>query len=239
MKDGFVWDCYDADAQFLYEEDVIGAHGTYVGPAWSGRTGGSSVRGLLSELVSARLITAAISLMLIINISLLGSWAWLSAQSDPVVNTFVFGALELTLTETDVDGDGDPGANSYPIRPGGSIAKDPVLSVTADTGDCWLFVELRRSEGFDDILEYTVADGWTDFDGTGVIYYRTVGQNSEPQSFGILENDTVTVKSSVTNETLSGLAESAYPTLTVTGYAVLDAEGMDTAADAWSVIAGE
>ena len=240
MNDDFLYGKTDTDNKYL---DNSAAHG-----AVRRRDRGAPVTrsrrlpgigDLLSGPAAARMTAAAISLMLILNISLLSSWAWLTSRTDPVVNTFVFGDLSLTLTETDTDADGDPGTNIYPIRPGGIVAKDPVLSVTCENSGCWLFVKLTRSEGFDQYLEYSVADGWTDLDGRGVIYYRQVERKDGPQNFGVIANDTVSVKDSVTKEVLSELTENTYPTLTVTGYAVLDEQGLDTAADAWTVFGEE
>lgn len=183
------------------------------------------------------IVAAAVVLLGVVG----GTIAWLIDQTDSVVNTFTYGDINITLTETDTnDGDNDPNTNEYKMVPGQTITKDPVLSVLKGSEDCYLFVKLEESTDalFSDYMTYTVADGWTALDGVAGVYYREVTADSvadEDAAFGVIKDDTITVKSTVTKGMLNALTAANYPTLTVTGYAVQQA-GMDSVEAAWGAI---
>lgn len=178
-----------------------------------------------------------------------GTVAWLIAAPDPVVNTFTYGDIDITLEETDtnLDGDSNPNTNEYEMMPGEKITKDPVVTVKAGSEEMWLFVKLEKSSNFDTFMEYTVDGSWAELSGEDGVYYRHITAaevaNADLEAH-VLAGDTVTVKQSVTKEMLNGLDENAdgteaatkyYPTLTVTAYAVQYA-GNPTAADAWAKV---
>lgn len=168
-----------------------------------------------------------------------GTVAWLIADTDPVVNTFIYGDINITLEETDADGDGNPDANEYPMVPGNAIEKDPKVTVLANSENAWLFVKLEKSANFDDFMTYEIADGWTALDGVTGVYYRTVDKATSDAEFIVLKDNTVNVKGEVTKEKLNALdanGASNYPTLTVTAYAVQRDSNIATAADAWAKI---
>ena len=168
-----------------------------------------------------------------------GTVAWLIADTDPVVNTFTYGDINITLEETDADGDGNPDANEYPMVPGNAIEKDPKVTVLANSENAWLFVKLEKSANFDDFMTYEIADGWTALDGATGVYYRTVDKATSDAEFIVLKDNTVNVKGEVTKEMLNALdanGASNYPTLTVTAYAVQRDSNIATAADAWAKI---
>lgn len=173
-----------------------------------------------------------------------GTVAWLSARTDPVVNTFTYGDINITLAETDtkLDGDSNPNTNEYKMMPGQTITKDPLVTVLNGSEDCWLFVKLEQSANFDDFMTYTIADGWTALAGQDGVYYRMVAGADEDQPFCVILDNTVTVKDEVTKDMLNGLDETpgaeTYPTLTITAYAVQyddELEAIDTAEEAWAL----
>ena len=160
-----------------------------------------------------------------------GTLAWLTAKTDTVVNTFTTSGIEVELTET-------TGAD-YKMIPGYTIAKDPKATVKAGSEDCFLFVKLEKSANFDQYLEYTMADGWTELTGvegvTGV-YYRQVTNVTADATFEVLKDSKVTVKGGVTSEMMDA-AETSKPTLKVTAYAsqLYKSAGFEfTAAEAWA-----
>ncbi len=172
-----------------------------------------------------------------------GTLAWLISKTDSAVNTFTYGDINIDLDESDSgDNDGDPTTNTYDMVPGNSITKDPLITVEADSEDCWLFVKLDKSANFDDFMEYAVAEGWTALTGNDGVYYREVTKSDEVQQFYVLEGNQVTVSPDVTKEMLNALdaveGEETYPTLTVSAYAVQrDAaiEAIDTVEEAWAL----
>ena len=73
--------------------------------------------------VSTRAFVALLALVLVIGCVAGGTVAWLVAKTDPVVNTFTYGDINITLAETT--------GPDYKIIPGKDIEKDPKVTVTA------------------------------------------------------------------------------------------------------------
>lgn len=168
-----------------------------------------------------------------------GTLAWLIAETDSVKNTFTYGDIDITLTETESstdDGDGDPATNTYEMVPGNAIAKDPTITVLADSEASWLFVKLEESENFDTFLTYELADGWIALEGVDGVYYQEAAATGEDDvTYGVLLDDQVVVADEITKEQFNALDESgAFPTLTVTAYAVQH-DNIATAAEAWTL----
>lgn len=201
------------------------------------------------KLASPRTLAVILALVLVFGGVVGGTFAWLIAAPDPVVNTFTYGDIDITLeeTDTDLDGDDDPNTNEYEMMPGQVITKDPVVTVKAGSEELWLFVKLEKSENFDTFMEYTVDGSWAALESVEGVYYRHITAEEVAETdmaVHVLAGDAVTVKESVTKEMLNGLDENAdgteaevkyYPTLTVTAYAVQYA-GNATAADAWAKV---
>lgn len=74
-----------------------------------------------------------------------GTLAWLTAQTNSVENTFTVGNIDITLTETDVvedDQNNNNNKNDYHFVPGDILAKDPKVTVTANSEACYLFIKV-------------------------------------------------------------------------------------------------
>lgn len=190
-----------------------------------------SKKGLIAILAAVVMLTGMIG----------GTIAWLIAQTESVVNTFTYGDINIKLEETDTnDGDNNANTNEYKMMPGQDITKDPVLTVIKGSEDCYLFVKLDKSTDakFDDFMTFEVADGWTALDNVAGVYYREVAAADvadADKAFGVIKDNTVSVKETVTKGMLNALTDTTFPKLTVTGYAVQKA-GMSSAADAWAVV---
>lgn len=183
--------------------------------------------------IKAFVLSLAVSLMVFSLIG--GSIAWLMTETEPVKNVFTYGDIDITLEETT--------GEKYKMTPGKTLAKDPKITVLADSEDCWLFVKIEESavEKLSDYIDYSVADGWTALEGVPGVYYREVDNSAENITYSVLKDDQVKVKDSVTKEMLEKLDDTNYPTLTFTGYAVQrDAtiDAIDTAAEAWALVSG-
>ena len=181
------------------------------------------IKGLLLSLATALMVFGLIG----------SSIAWLMTSTDPIVNVFTYGDIQIKLEETT--------GTRYKMTPGATLEKDPKITVLADSEDCWLFVKIDESavEKLSDYIDYSISDGWTALDGVSGVYYREVDSSDQDVSFGVLANNQVTVKGTVTKEMLEKLNNSNYPTLTFTGYAVqrdANIEEIDTAAEAWALI---
>ena len=179
--------------------------------------------------VSTCAFVALLALVLVIGCVAGGTVAWLVAKTDPVVNTFTYGDINITLTET-------TGPN-YKIVPGVDISKDPKVTVKANSEDCWLFVKVEESGTFvANKVTYAIADGWTQGDDTKIpanVYYRAVDAVTADTDFGVLKDNKVIVSENLTKEEIKDIA--AQPKLTFTAYAV-QKDGIADAATAWSKI---
>lgn len=212
----------------------------------------------------SKALLLATSLVFILSAAIYGTMAWLADESEPVVNTFTYGDINIDLTESDSgDGDNDPNTNRYQMMPGQTIEKDPKVTVKANSENAWLFVKLEKNGGctvtnpdnstttygFDDFLTYTVilddpattdVDGWTALAGEDGVYYREVAKAAADAEFSVIKDDEVKVLGTVTKEMLNALdapgSTATYPTLTITAYAVQRDSNITTAADAWAKV---
>ena len=176
--------------------------------------------------VSGRRFVLMLALVLVLGCAVGGTVAWLVAKTNPVVNTFTYGDINIELTETT--------GEDYKIIPGVDIEKDPKVTVKADSEACWLFVKVEEEGTFvANKVTYSVDDSWTKGDGTKIpenVYYRAVDAVIANTDFYVLKDNKVTVSNSLTKEDIANITQ---PTLTFTAYAV-QKDGMADAAAAWT-----
>ena len=154
-----------------------------------------------------------------------GTLAWLTDQTAEVKNTFTVGDINIGLTETTTD---------YKMVPGNTLAKDPTVTVKANSEACWLFVQVTESTDLKDFITYAIAEGWTALPGVDGVYYREVPASVADQTFSVLAGDAVTVKSDVTR-TMLETAKTDAPTLTFKAYAI-QKDHFATADAAWAEV---
>lgn len=173
-----------------------------------------------------RKLIIALALCLALALGIGGTMAYLTATTGPVVNTFTIGNVGLELKETKGTLDAN-GNHQFKMVPGNTIDKDPTVTVTAGSEDCWLFVKLVKSANFDNYLTYAVdtSEGaWTALDGHPGVYYREVKQADTVKSFSVLKGDQVTVKENVANfQATTQTPEFVQPTLTISAAAIQQA----------------
>ena len=152
------------------------------------------------------------------------TFAWLVAKTEPIVNTFTSGNINVSLSEST--------SRNPKIVPGATLTENPQAIVRKNSEDCWLFVKIQKSETFDEFLSFEIADRWTLLaEGSGV-YYRVVTMSTEDQTFGILKGNVVTAKTTPTKERYDTIDQNHYPKLTFTAYAVQKL-GFETPEAAW------
>ena len=174
-----------------------------------------------------------------------GTLAWLTTKTDPVVNTFTTSDINITLEESD--------NLDFKMVPGGTITKDPVVTVLDGSEDCWLFVKIVETNNtFGDgqkYLTYAIAEGWTELPGADGVYYRKVTSNDDVKSFSVLSGDQVTVSGDVTkammnamdgitaNSTNDATELANRPKLTITAYAcqLMNGDVAFTPSEAWQL----
>ena len=182
--------------------------------------------------VSSRMFIAMLALVLVIGCAVGGTMAWLVAKTNPVVNTFTYGDINITLTESTGD--------SYKIVPGVNISKDPTVTVKANSEACWLFVKVEEENwptfteagGTTKKVSYAITDSWTALTDVPGVYYREVPAATADTDFAILKDNVVTVSNTLTKTEVNTVI-SIQPKLTFTAYAVQKA-GINTVAEAWA-----
>lgn len=185
--------------------------------------------------VSNKTVAILLALVLAIGCAVGGTLAWLISQTNPVVNTFTYGDINIDLKE-DTKG-------PYTITPGKNITKDPKVTVKANSEDCWLFVkveennwpDLKENDGTTRKVNYAIANGWTALKNQTDVYYREVAANDKAQEFPVLKDNTVTVRDTLTKDEVDQL-KGKNPTLTFKAYAV-QKDGIKDADAAWKQIA--
>ena len=168
-------------------------------------------------------LTLVLALTLLVAGVVGGTLAWLADQTAEVKNTFTVGDINIGLTETTTD---------YKMVPGNTIAKDPTVTVKANSEACWLFVKVTESTDLKDFITYAIAEGWTALPGVDGVYYREVPASAADQTFSVLAGDAVTVKIDVTR-TMLETAKTDAPTLTFKAYAI-QRDHFATADAAWA-----
>lgn len=171
---------------------------------------------------------AVASIVLILSFAIGGTLAWLVDKTDPVVNTFTYGDINISLAESkDLD---------LKMIPGNQIKKDPKVTVEANSEACWLFVKVEKSSNYSNYLEdYGIADGWKVLPGVDGVYYREVAATTAAVAFPVLKDNQVCVKTTVTKEMMEAIKNAAVtpPSLTFTAYAV-QKDNFATPAAAWA-----
>lgn len=166
-----------------------------------------------------RTLALILALVLVFGAAVGGTIAYLTDTTGPIANTFTVGNVDINLTETfntDTDGNQENDAWQAQLIPGTTYAKDPVVTVTADSEDCWLFVKFEEKNDAATYLNYTsnltAANGWTQGDDTDIpsnVWYRAVSKATTDTSFQLLAGDNIyptgciSVKDTVTNQNMN------------------------------------
>lgn len=122
--------------------------------------------------------------VLLVVASVMGTMAYLTAESDEVVNTFTVGKVNITLDEAKVNGDGKPVdkngnvvtdlsaaqrviTNQYKLLPGITYTKDPTVTVKPVSEESYVKVTVTftKAKELDAIFAPTGADMTTIFNG--------------------------------------------------------------------------
>lgn len=196
-------------------------------------------------------IALGLAVLMIVVASVAGTIAWLQDKTAAVTNTFIPTTLDISLKESPIniaaDGTVTYGApaegqnNTYPTIPGTEYKKDPIVSVAANSEECYLFVKFEETGSPANYYEYTsmltTANGWTSLEDVENVWYRTVEEKNTVQEFHLLANDKITVKTDVTTDNMGAAAAAK---LEWTAYAIqtanIEAEGTKSAVQvAWEL----
>lgn len=204
---------------------------------------------------NARPLVLMLAVALLIGATIGGTIAWLTAKTENVVNTFTVGDIALTLKETEIkwtkdDNGKETGAytygeepvvltqpNQYKLIPGEKYTKDPVIEVSAESEDCYLFVKLAEVNDPGSYLSYGYnVEGWTELEKSSeevngnliktTVLYRIVKKTDKIKTFELLKDNKITVNNTVvkTGTNRAGYvdmpAADKAPNLIFTAYAV-------------------
>ncbi len=174
----------------------------------------------------SKMIALVMAVVLMVGAVIGGTIAWLTDETETVTNVFTTSGIEATLVETTNGEDSEGNYNTegdYKMIPGWTIAKDPKAGVTAESEDCYLFVEVEMTENVTQFLEYEIDKGWAPVPGTTNVYYKEFSettQNAKGTKYSILANDQVKVKDDVTMDMMAKITAKNQPELEFTAYAV-------------------
>ena len=168
-------------------------------------------------------VLSIVAVVLVLCCAIGGTLAWLTAQSNNVVNTFTPSNISIGLEETT--------GKDYKMIPGWTIDKNPKAWVEDGSEECYLFVKLVWANNTFDTnksyVSYTPAAGWTALEDEDGVYYREVSKagmskdKGATNSFPILLNNKVTVSGDITSAMMTDFENgtATKPTLTITAYA--------------------
>lgn len=201
-------------------------------------------------------LTIAIALVLVVALAVGATWAYLTATTGPVKNTFVAGKLldesgALTLNESKIATTNTTGVytlsndttteNAYTaIMPGVNLPKDPQVTVTGLAANAYLFVVADNALKNGLSATYDIYDATTNPTGKWVVVESNAAAGKTLLAYNgvltqdvskvyILKDNQVTVPSNLTVDN----AGQSFGDLKFNAYLV-QAAGFGTAAAAWN-----
>ena len=199
-------------------------------------------------------IAFALTIVLAFALGIGGTFAYLTAKTDAVVNTFTIGNVgDLKLEEnsgTEVkDSEGNVLNRAHKIIPGVPTTKDPKVTYTAERTDeaVYVFVKINAAASWTvDGATYTYKDGdnecltwsvntadWTAVPGTTGVYYKALGEGASLAATSVIAGDVINVNGTHVTEANIQIIASGAGELTFTAYAIQQA-GFGSVADAWA-----
>lgn len=179
-----------------------------------------------------------------------GTLAYMTDRNDHAA-TITLGKVRISMdiSKTDMYGQKEGSErvveNTYKLIPGSTYVKDPIVSVTSDSVDCYLFIRLENTLGeFEDatdigtIKEQLLANDWIELRDHKDIYYLSDGNgNAKTKNAGSKQAvfERFKIADDATTEQLKTLEGNPFM---VTPYAV-QAYGFTGPDDAWNRAFGQ
>lgn len=179
-------------------------------------------------------LTIALSMVLVAAIAVTGTLAFLTDESDVLVNKFTFGNTEVTIAEPTWDA--ALGGEEKPMKvvPGETVDKDPTVTVKG-TEEVYVYAYVNNTLA-GHVTIGKINENWTLVDGLAGLYrYNTTvtpadgGTELEPLF------NTVTISDEITQEELETSNPFTDGTITVQAYVHQAAEAGQTVADTAAV----
>ena len=197
-------------------------------------------------------LTLVVAFVLVFALGVAGTFAYLTAKTDAVVNTFTVGKVGvLSLTETTGSNTQGRGGD-HKIIPGVPTSKDPKVSYAADDTDeaVYVFVKIDAAAwSFDTdsntyiypkdgktCLSWSVnTTDWTALPGSTGVYYKALAKGTDLAATSVIANDQITVDGTNVTETNINDVASGAGSLTFTAYAIQQA-GFEAPEAAWAAL---
>ena len=199
---------------------------------------------MLKKMYKAMLLV--LCAVLLVAGSVMGTLAYLKAQTGTVTNAMTVGKVEITLSESVVNIYGEKttgeivatasgvtgGENTYKLVPGHTYTKDPIVTVKANSEACYLFVKVVNGisaiEAGTTIAVQMATKGWKPLDGVANVYYKSVAATDDNAvNYPVFDN--FTIADNANENTTAWKAAS----IEITAYAV-QADGFGSAEAAWA-----
>ncbi len=171
-----------------------------------------------------KVLAVALSLSLVLAIGIAGTLAWLTSTPTAITNTFTVGNLAIEVSEP-----GWTAAANHKLYPGAVLAKDPTVTVTANSEKAYVFIKLDVDPDIAAIATLNMNNTWTAVTGKTGVYYKVVDASATNTVLPALFT-TVTVSNTATNTQIAAAADG---TIVVTAYAI-QFEGFADAAAAFA-----
>lgn len=218
-------------------------------PVWKLYSGGDTM--YQKKTNGLRLLLSVLALVLVFCCSVAGTLAWLTAKTDPVVNTFTIGDINIELWEpkydqatNKLDRNTKVKSNTYKIVPGSVLLKDPYIEMKAGSEPCWLFIKMEKKNFINGISYGDIYDKWTALPGETDVFYREYTPEKSPEYFdtnGVTTQNSIpffavpeiTISGEITKEDLQAIDGTVE--LNFTAYAI-QYSGFDTVEAAWKEV---
>lgn len=176
-------------------------------------------------------VALLLALVLVFGAAAGGTLAWLTDKTTPVVNTFTYGDINITLTET---------TNGYKVVPGAIDPKDPTIKVTAGSEKCYVYAKVENTVKMGETVVATPninAGNWIlvgEKDDVKLYRYKTVVDAAKAETELPVFTE-VSYSSAITKDKIEDVAKGQ---ITITAYAHqsenTDQGTADAAAIAWA-----
>ena len=180
---------------------------------------------------------------LLMGISVMGTLAYLKAETAPIKNTMTVGKVAITLDEAKTDEygkavtganripNGEVKGNSYKLIPGQPYTKDPTIHVDASSENCYVFVKVTNNVNQFIDIEDMVQYGWTALPGVDGVWYQKYEMTQTDKDLEVFTKFTVKTNA---NDVQGWAAINPNDNfITVTAYAIQEA-GFADANAAWT-----
>ena len=183
------------------------------------------------------LLLALCAVLLVVS-TVFATLAYLTTEVKVVKNTFTVGEIEIILDEAKVteygvvEGTTRVIENTYKLMPGHEYTKDPTIHVAKGSEECYLFVKITDDivaiQDNTTVATQMAANGWTKLADEENVYYlnKTIDARKATADIDVPVFATFKIKGDADVASYDG------KTITVQAYAI-QADGFDTAADAW------